>query len=150
MGKRRRRDSERQHKIWCKLPKNQKSLQRVRRFGTSRCRTLAIHSTCQFSLKKNMNSTALLTGTHLRTYRTILQHPVSHNLKWDDVDALFRYLGQIEKESNGNMKVTRNGQTMVLHPHRTKDVSETEEVMAIRHFIERSETEVPVTAEKEM
>jgi hypothetical protein len=80
----------------------------------------------------------------------ILQHPVSHNLKWDDVDALFRHLGQIEKEPNGNMKVTRNGQIMVLHPHRTKDVSETEEVMAIRHFIERSEAVAPSLDEKEM
>jgi hypothetical protein len=97
-----------------------------------------------------MNSTALLTGKHLRTYRTILQHPVSHNLKWDDVDALFRHLGQVEKESNGNMKVMRNGQTIVLHPHRTKDVSETEEVMAIRHFIERSEAVAPSLNAKEM
>jgi hypothetical protein len=96
-----------------------------------------------------MNATASLTGTHLRTYKTILQHPVSHNLKWDDVDALFRHLGQLEKEPNGNMKVTRNGQILVLHPHRTKDVSETDEVMAIRHFIEQSETATPSLDEKE-
>jgi len=94
-----------------------------------------------------MNTTTSLTGAHLRTYNTIFQHPVSHNLKWNDVHALFRQLGQIEEEPNGNLKVTRHGQTLVLHAHKTKDVSETEEVMALRHFIERSETAQPATAE---
>jgi len=87
-----------------------------------------------------MNSSSLLTGSHLRTYNTIFQHPISHNLKWHDVHALFGQLGRIEEEPNGNMKVTRNGQILVLHPHHTKDVTETDEVMVLRHFIEQSET----------
>ena len=81
-----------------------------------------------------------LTGSHLRTYETIFQHPVSHNLGWHDVHALFRQLGEVEEEPNGNLKVTRNGQTLVLNPPRAKDVETTDEVMALRHFIERSET----------
>jgi hypothetical protein len=97
-----------------------------------------------------MNSTALLTGVHLRTYKTIFQHPISHNLRWHDVHALFHHLGQIENEPNGNTKVTRNGQIIVLHPQRTKDVSETDEIMVLRHFLERSETVVPDINEKEM
>jgi hypothetical protein len=87
-----------------------------------------------------MNSSSLLTGSHLRTYNTMFQHPISHNLKWHDVHALFGQLGRIEEEPNGNMKVTRNGQILVLHPHHTKDVTETDEVMVLRHFIEQSET----------
>ena len=96
-----------------------------------------------------MNSTSLLTGSHLRTYNTIFQHPISHNLKWHDVHALFGQLGKVEEEANGNMKVTRNGQTLVLHPHRAKDVSETDEVMVLRHFIEQSET-MPQQESKEI
>ena len=96
-----------------------------------------------------MNSTTEITGAHLRTYKTIFQHPISHNLKWHDVYALFHEIGQVEEESNGNVKVTRNGQTMVLHPHRSKDVSETAEIMSLRHFIERSETTSSATDEKE-
>jgi len=87
-----------------------------------------------------MNPPSLLTGLHLRTYNTIFQHPISHNLKWHDVYALFGQLGEIKEEANGNMKVTRNGQILVLHPHLAKDVSETDEVMVLRHFIEQSET----------
>lgn len=85
-----------------------------------------------------MKSTATLTGSHLRTYQSIFQHPISHNLGWHDVHALFRQLGEVEDEANGKLKVTRNGQTMILNPPRTKDVAETDELMALRHFLERS------------
>jgi hypothetical protein len=96
-----------------------------------------------------MNSTALLTGSHLRTYQTIFQHPVSHNLDWRNVRALFEHLAEIVEQPNGNLKVTRNGQILVLHPPRTKDVAETDEIMALRHFLERSETMSPETNGKE-
>ncbi len=96
-----------------------------------------------------MNTTALLRGSHRRTYQTIFQHPVSHNLGWHEVHALFRQLGQVEDEPNGNLKVTRNGQTLVLHPSRTKDVAETDELMALRHFLDRSEPTPPATAGQE-
>ena len=89
-----------------------------------------------------MNPTAPLTGSHLRTYNSIFQHPVSHNLQWHDVYALFRHLGTVDEETNGNLKVRRNGQDIVLHPPRTKDVAEVDEVMGLRHFLERSETPV--------
>jgi len=87
-----------------------------------------------------MIATTTLTGSGLRAYNTIFQHPVSHNLEWSHVHALFRQLGQVEEEPNGNLKLTRNGQVLVLPPARTKDVADTEELMALRHFIEQSET----------
>jgi hypothetical protein len=37
-----------------------------------------------------MNTPNSLTGSHLRTYERIFQHPISHNLEWRDVHALFR------------------------------------------------------------
>src|SRR5581483_867105 len=92
-----------------------------------------------------MNSTAPLTGSHLRIYKTIFQHPVSHNLEWRAVRSLLGKLGQITEEPNGNLKVTRNGQTLVLHPSLTKDVAKTDELMALRHFLERSESAPPET-----
>jgi hypothetical protein len=98
----------------------------------------------------SMTSIALLTGSHLRTYTTIFQHPVSHNLEWRDVHALFRQLGHVEEEPNGNLKVTRNGQTIVLHPPRTKDVAETDELMKLRHFLERSQTAPAATQDRDL
>ncbi len=86
-----------------------------------------------------MTTISSLSGSHLRTYQMIFQHPVSHNLSWREVHALFRHIAEVTDEHNGNMKVTRNGQVLVLHEPRTKDVAETDELMAMRHFLERSE-----------
>src|ERR1017187_10775065 len=96
-----------------------------------------------------MTSPAALTGSHLRAYNAIFQHPLSHNLAWHDVYAMLRQLGHAEEEPNGNLRVTRNGQVLVLHPPRTKDVAEADELMALRHFIERSETAAPGSNGKE-
>jgi hypothetical protein len=96
-----------------------------------------------------MISTSTLTGSLLRTYNTIFQHPVSHNLEWGHVLALFRHVGEVEEEPNGNLKVTRNGESLVLQPPSTKDVVGREELMALRHFLQHPETGQPVTDEKQ-
>ncbi len=96
-----------------------------------------------------MKTTTPLTGSHQRTFDRIFQHPISHNLEWRDVHALLGEIGEVAKEHNGSLKVTRNGQTLVLHPTSKKDVTEMDEVMALRHFLERSETAPMETNEKE-
>ena len=96
-----------------------------------------------------MNSTPILSGSHLHTYDRIFQHPASHNLDWRAVRALLEHLGSVEEESNGNLKVTRNGQLLVLHPPRTKDVAEIDEIMTLRHFLERSQEAAPATGDKD-
>jgi hypothetical protein len=47
-------------------------------------------------------------------------------------------LAEVVEEPNGNLKVTRNGQSLVLRPSLHKNVAEIEELMEIRHFLERS------------
>ena len=94
----------------------------------------------------NMKSPSNLNGSHLRTYNTIFQHPISHNLEWREVYSLFKHLGEVTEESNGNLKITRNGQTLVLHRPNTKDVANADEVMTLRRFLEKSET-IPATAD---
>ena len=89
-----------------------------------------------------------LSGSYLRTFERIFQHPLSHNLEWREVHALFGHLGQIAEEPNGNFKVTRNGQVLVLHAPRTKDVEKADELIGIRHFLERSEKPVALLDEK--
>jgi hypothetical protein len=97
-----------------------------------------------------MHSTPALAASHLRTYETIFQHPISHNLEWRAVHALFGELGHIVQEPNGNFKVTLNGQTLCLNPPRTKDVANADEVMNLRHFLQRSEAAQPATDGNEM
>ncbi len=87
----------------------------------------------------NVTPIQSLTGSHLRTYESIIQHPVSHNLEWRNVRSLFNHIAEVVEQPNGNLKVTRNGQSIVLRPPRTKDVAEVEELMELRHFLARSE-----------
>ncbi len=115
----------------------------------ARQRVQTAHLPTASSLLKTMNSTAALTGSHLRNYQTIFQHPVSHNLGWQEVHALLRHIGQVEAKPNGNLKVTRNGQILTLPQARTKDVATTDELMALRHFLERSETVAANTSGRE-
>ncbi len=79
-------------------------------------------------------------GTHQGTYDAIFQHPVARNLQWRDVRSMLSSMAEVSEEHNGNVKFTRNGQTLTVHPPRHKDMSDVEEVMQIRHFLERSNT----------
>jgi hypothetical protein len=86
-----------------------------------------------------------LNGSHLRTFEKIFQHPVSHNLAWRDVLALFTHLGEVLVEPNGNLKISRNRHVLILPPPRSKDVTSVDELMKLRHFLEQSETALPAS-----
>jgi len=86
-----------------------------------------------------------LNGSHLRTYEKIFQHPVSHNLPWREVLALFTHLGDVVVEPNGNLKIARHGHILILPPPRTKDVAVVEELMKLRHFLEASAVPLPAS-----
>jgi len=81
-----------------------------------------------------------LSGTHQKTYRHIFQHPMPHNLQWHEVWAMFGAMTDAKavEETNGDLKVTRNGQTLLLHRPRGKDLADKKELMQVRHFLERS------------
>jgi hypothetical protein len=78
-----------------------------------------------------------LTGAHLRTYHSIFEHPVWHNLCWHEVISLFRHLGQTETLPDGTLKVTCHGQSLILHPPHNLDVATTDELRTLRAFLER-------------
>jgi hypothetical protein len=87
-----------------------------------------------------MNSPTSLTGAHLRTYKAIFHHPAGHNIAWTDVHALFREMGSLDVEPNGNLKAAHNGKTLVLQPTHDKQVETTDEIVALRHFLAGPET----------
>jgi hypothetical protein len=45
---------------------------------------------------------------------------------------------EVVAEHNGNVQATRNGQVLTVHAPKHKDVATTEDLMAIRHFLEKS------------
>lgn len=86
-----------------------------------------------------MDSTATLTGSHLRTYQCLYEDPVSSRVAWGDVHSLLRRLGAVQVEPNGNLTVARNGQTLILRPPGTHDAVEATDLLALRQFLARSE-----------
>ncbi len=79
-----------------------------------------------------------LNGKHETTLRTIFQHPVSHNLDWRHLVRLLSALGTVEERPNGRLTARINDQEAVLHRPRHKDLNSVEEVMQVRHFLERA------------
>ncbi|MEO6874773.1 MAG: hypothetical protein ABI222_08120 [Opitutaceae bacterium] len=94
-----------------------------------------------------MTTKSPLSGAHLRTFEKLFQHPVSHNLPWLEVRALLAELGTVTEQANGHFLIARNGHSIVLHRPPSKDFSDVDDLMAIRHFVERSETPLASTAQ---
>jgi hypothetical protein len=86
-----------------------------------------------------------MSKVHQTTYNAIFQHPIAHNLQWHDVRSMLEALAEVTEEHNGNLKFTRHGEVLVLHPPKHKDLSDSTEVIQIRHFLERSSIPIEAT-----
>ena len=85
-------------------------------------------------------------GNHQSTYDAVFQHPIARNLQWRDVRSMLTSLSDATEEHSDHLRFTRNGQSLTIHPPKRKDFSDVQELMQIRHFLERSGTPVPPTA----
>ncbi len=87
---------------------------------------------------------AHLNARHQHTYDAIFRYPAAHNLEWHNVRSLLEAVAVVAEGHNGTLKVTRNGQTMVLHVPKNKDITAVDDLPAIRRFLEQSaETSTP-------
>jgi len=86
-----------------------------------------------------------LSGPHKKIYDRIFQHPMAHNLQWREVWSMLSAIKDAvaAEDDKGNLKVTRNGQTLMLHRPRGKDLADKKELMQVRHFLERSGVHAP-------
>jgi hypothetical protein len=88
---------------------------------------------------------ATLSGPHQKVYQRVFAHPMPHNLPWREVWSMLGAMPGADavEDGKGNLKVARNGQTLVLHRARGKDLADRQELMQVRHFLERSEMPAP-------
>jgi hypothetical protein len=86
-----------------------------------------------------------LSGTHQKTYEHLFRHPMPQNLQWRDVSSMLTAMMDVSvvEDDKGNLKITRNSQTLTLHRPRGKDLADKKELMQVRHFLERSEMPAP-------
>jgi hypothetical protein len=80
--------------------------------------------------------TTIATGSHAATRQAIFQHPMARSLTWQDVRAMLIELADAVDEHGDLLKITRNGQTLILHRPSRKGMDDIRELMKVRHFIE--------------
>jgi hypothetical protein len=87
-------------------------------------------------------------GSHQKVYQRLLEHPMPHNLQFREVWSMLSAMpgATVVEDDKGSLKVTRNGQMLVLHRPRGKDLADKKELMQVRHFLERSGAPVPPAA----
>jgi hypothetical protein len=97
---------------------------------------------CRIDYKGHLRGIAMASehraASHERTLEQLFQHPLAHNLEWRDLERLLEAVGTVEVEHNGKVRVEVNGQTTILHRPRHKDVADVEQLVEIRHFLERA------------
>ncbi len=86
-----------------------------------------------------------LQGSHRRTFDAIFQHPVARNLAWRDVRTMLEAMTGVvlREEHEGTLRVSRNGRTLLLHRPPRKHISDVQELMDLRRFLEQSASAVP-------
>ncbi|MFK5984678.1 MAG: hypothetical protein QM479_04550, partial [Pseudomonadota bacterium] len=76
---------------------------------------------------------------HQKTLAKIFQHPMSHDLKWQDVVKLLEALEvEIELKHSGASSLKLNGIEASLPRHTHTKVSNQHELMGIRHFLQKA------------
>ena len=79
-----------------------------------------------------------MSKVHQTTYKAIFQHPAARNLQWHDIRSMLNSIADVEEEHNGHLVFVRHGEKLTIHPPKNKDLSDIDELMKIRHFLERS------------
>jgi hypothetical protein len=79
-----------------------------------------------------------MSKTHQTTYDAIFSHPIAKNIKWHDLESMLGSICEVSEQHNGSLKFARHGQTLTIHPPKHKDFSDIDELMKIRHFLDRS------------
>jgi hypothetical protein len=64
----------------------------------------------------------------------ILQHPVSHNIEWNDVLSLMNAIGDVEEKHDGKFTFSVNGESLTLERPRHKDL-DTQAVIDLRSLL---------------
>ena len=77
-------------------------------------------------------------GTHQGTYDAVFQHPIARNLQWHDVKSMLVHWPRKPRNTTAISNTPATARNATVHPPRRKDFSDVEELMQIRHFLERS------------
>ena len=79
----------------------------------------------------------MLSKASRSTIEALYQHPLSHNLEWSDVVALFEKLGTVDQKSHNEFAFGLGGEHHRVRKPHAKDLTAAE-VMTFRHMLTRA------------
>ena len=71
---------------------------------------------------------------HRVTLQKIFQHPVSHNLEWNDVLSLLNVVATVEEKHDGKFAVTLGDTTDTIERPKHKDLK-TQNILDLRRLL---------------
>jgi hypothetical protein len=63
-----------------------------------------------------------LSNHHRNTLAKIFEHPVSHNIEWNDVVSLLEAVGTVSERHDGKLEVRLGGEVEFIEPPTGKDI----------------------------
>lgn len=88
-----------------------------------------------------------LTVVERRVLDRIFQHPISHNLHWREVTALFKSVGEVEQAHNGHLVFKLGTNHLTFATAQVKDLAP-DDVISLRHLLTQAGLHVaPIPAE---
>ena len=89
---------------------------------------------------------ATLSKASRMTMEALYQHPLSHNVQWSDVVALFAKLGTVDHKSSNEIAFSIGGKRHQVRKPHSKELTAAD-VMAFRHLLSRSGWSPEATSE---
>jgi hypothetical protein len=77
-------------------------------------------------------------GSCRETFEALFDHPVRLDLDRGDVQTVLCTLAEVSYDPDGRVTFTRNGQTLVLRDGPRRQAHTANELMTIRHFLQRA------------
>ncbi len=79
-----------------------------------------------------------------KTYKNIYRDPVQPDIKWSDIEALFRALGaEISEGNRSRVRVKLNDERAVFHRPHPEKVTDKGAVKAVRRFLNNAGVKMP-------
>jgi hypothetical protein len=75
-----------------------------------------------------------LSSHHRATLEKLFQHPVNHNVEWNDVISLLNATATVEEKRDGKYTVTLGEETQTFERSKHKDIG-AQEVLDLRRML---------------
>lgn len=84
----------------------------------------------------------MLSSKHRRTLAAIFANPVPADIRWTDIENLFRALGaEIREGSGSRVRVSLNGRLAVFHRPHPEPETDRGAVRSVRRFLKEAEVD---------